>query len=63
LSYPLWQHNCPKLTDIDFIRLGLIRCMGAIDSEHYFLQIADEIQHACHTEKGNNGTAFNKNQN
>lgn len=43
--YPLWERNCPELTDIDFIRLGLMRCMSAVDSGHHFLQIADEIHH------------------
>ena len=26
--YPLWQRNCPELSDIDFVYLGLLRCMS-----------------------------------
>ena len=45
--YPLWKHACPKLTDIDFIRLGLHRTISAVDSGRHFLKVTDDI----HNEK------------
>jgi len=41
--YPLWKRNCPELTDSDFIRLGIVRCISAVDSGRHFLQIADDL--------------------
>ena len=41
--HPLWKRNCPELTDNDFIRLGLVRCISAVDSGRHFLQIAEDI--------------------
>jgi len=41
--YPLWKRLCPELSDIDFIRFGLLRCISAIDSGRHFLQITEEI--------------------
>jgi hypothetical protein len=41
--HPLWQRHCPELSDIDFVRLGLIRCISGVDSGRHFLQIADDI--------------------
>ena len=41
--YPLWKRNCPELSDIDFIRLGLLRCISAVDSGRHFLQTTEEI--------------------
>ena len=41
--YPLWKRACPELADIDFIRLGLQRCITAVDSGRHFLQITDDI--------------------
>ena len=41
--HPLWALNCSKITDNDFVRLGLIRCLSAVDSGRHFLQINDDI--------------------
>ena len=41
--YPLWKYACPKLTDIDFIRLGLHRTISAVDSGRHFLKVTDDI--------------------
>lgn len=43
--FPQWKRHCPELTDIDFIRLGLIRCISTVESGRHFLQVADEIHH------------------
>ena len=29
--HPLWARSCPELKDIDFIRLGLLRCISAVE--------------------------------
>ncbi len=42
--HPLWTRNCPELSDIDFIRLGLLRCISTVDSGRDFLQTTEEIQ-------------------
>ncbi len=41
--HPLWARACPELNDIDFIQLGLLRCISAIDSGRHFLQTNEEI--------------------
>ncbi len=41
--YPLWKRACPELNDIDFIRLGILRCISPVDSGRHFLQTAEEI--------------------
>ncbi len=41
--HPLWVRSCPGLNDIDFIQLGLLRCISAVDSGRHFLQINAEI--------------------
>jgi len=41
--YPLWKRSCPELCDVDFIRLGLLRCLSSVDSGRHFLQTAEEI--------------------
>jgi len=41
--HPLWQRICPELSDNDFIRLGIIRCISTVDSGRHFLQTADDI--------------------
>ena len=41
--HPLWARSCPELNDIDFIRLGLLRCISAVDSGRHFLQTNAEI--------------------
>ncbi|WP_221896146.1 hypothetical protein [Bathymodiolus japonicus methanotrophic gill symbiont] len=30
--HPLWARSCPELKDIDFILLGLLRCISVVDS-------------------------------
>ncbi|WP_221895870.1 hypothetical protein [Bathymodiolus japonicus methanotrophic gill symbiont] len=39
--HPLWARSCPELKDIDFIRLGLLRCISVVDSGRHFLQTND----------------------
>ena len=41
--HPLWKRLCPELSDIDFIHLGILRCISPVDSGRHFLQTADEI--------------------
>ena len=41
--YPLWKRSCPELNDIDFIRLGILRCISPVDSGRHFLQTTDEV--------------------
>ena len=41
--HPLWKRNCPEVTDSDFIRLGILRCISAVDSGRHFLQTANDI--------------------
>ena len=41
--HPLWVRSCPELNDIDFIRLGLLRCISVVDSGRHFLQTNEEI--------------------
>jgi len=41
--HPLWIRSCPELNDIDFIRLGLLRCISAVDSGRHFLQTNEEV--------------------
>ena len=41
--YPLWKRSCPELNDVDFIRLGILRCLSSVDSGRHFLQTAEEI--------------------
>jgi len=42
--YPVWQRSCPEINDIDFTRLGLLRCMSAVDSGRHFIQTTEEVQ-------------------
>jgi len=42
--YPLWKRTCSELTDIDFIRLGILRCISPVDSGRHFLQSTEDIQ-------------------
>ena len=53
--HPLWQRNCPELSDIDFVYLGLLRCMSTVDSGRHFLQTAEDI----HDELIPSSTYFN----
>ncbi|WP_221895611.1 hypothetical protein [Bathymodiolus japonicus methanotrophic gill symbiont] len=41
--HPLWARSCPELKDIDFIRLGLLRCISVVDSGSHFLQTNEQI--------------------
>ncbi|WP_221896435.1 hypothetical protein [Bathymodiolus japonicus methanotrophic gill symbiont] len=41
--HPLWARSCPELKDIDFIRLGLLRCISVADSGRHFLQTNEQI--------------------
>jgi len=41
--YPLWRRACPELKDIDFVHLGLLRCISTVDSGRHFLQTAANI--------------------
>ena len=38
--HPLWKRHCPEVTDSDFIRHGIRRCISAVDSGRHFLQTA-----------------------
>ena len=40
---PAWQRSCPEMNDIDFIRLGLLRCISVVDSGRHFLQTTEEL--------------------
>ena len=42
--FPSWKRACPELEDIDFIRLGILRCISTVDSGRHFLQSTEEIQ-------------------
>jgi len=39
---PLCRRSCPELNDIDFIRLGILRCIDAVDSGRHFLQTTQQ---------------------
>jgi len=41
--YPLWRRSSPELNDIGFIRLGIIRCINAVDCGRHFLQTTQEV--------------------
>lgn len=41
--HPLWARSCPEMNDIDFLRFGLLRCIGNVDSGRHFLQTADNV--------------------
>jgi len=41
--HPLWSRSCPEMSDIDFIRFGLLRCISHVDSGRDFLQTTDNI--------------------
>ena len=41
--HPIWVRSCPELKDIDFIRLGLLRCISVVDSGRHFLQTNEEV--------------------
>ena len=41
--YPSWKRSCSALEDIDFVHLGLLRCISQVDSGRHFLQTAEDI--------------------
>ncbi len=41
--HPVWARSCPELNDIDFVGLGLLRCISVVDSGRYFLQTNEDI--------------------
>ncbi len=41
--YPPWKRSCSELKDIDFIHLGILRCISQVDSGRHFLQTAEEV--------------------
>ena len=41
--YATWKRECPELKDLDFVRLGLLRCISSVDSGLHFLQTTEEI--------------------
>jgi hypothetical protein len=41
--YPSWTRTCPEMSDIDFVRFGLMRCISTVNSGRHFLQITDNI--------------------
>jgi len=41
--HPLWARSCPEMSDIEFIRFGLLRCIGGDDSGRDFLQTRNNI--------------------
>ena len=41
--YPLWKRECPELKDIDFVRLGILRCISMVDSGRHYLQNTKEL--------------------
>ena len=53
--HPLWKRSCPEMSDIDFIRFGLLRCMGVADSGQHFLTTTE----AVHDENIPHSTYFN----
>jgi len=45
---PIWKHSCPEISDVDFIRLGMFRCMGAGNSGLHFLQSTNTAYDKLH---------------
>ena len=45
--HPAWQRSCPEMNDIDFLRLGLFRCISVVDSGRHFLQTTEAIHGEC----------------
>jgi len=41
--YPSWKRSCSELKDVDFIHLGLLRCLSQVDSGRHFLQTAEAV--------------------
>jgi hypothetical protein len=34
--HPSWTSACPEMSDIDFTRFGLIRCISTVNSGRHF---------------------------
>jgi hypothetical protein len=41
--HPSWTRACPEMSDIDFTRFGLMRCISTVNSGRHFLQTADNV--------------------
>ncbi|MFT5635653.1 MAG: hypothetical protein ACI89T_001107 [Cognaticolwellia sp.] len=41
--HPSWTRACPEMSDIDFTRCGLMRCISTVNSGRHFLQTADNV--------------------
>jgi hypothetical protein len=49
--HPSWTRGCPEMSvqmsaqmsDIDFTRFGLMRCISTVNSGRHFLQTADNV--------------------
>jgi hypothetical protein len=41
--HPSWTRACPEMSDIDFTRFGLMRCISTVNSDRHFLQTADNV--------------------
>jgi len=41
--HPLWARSCPEVSDIDFVRFGLLRAIENNHSGHHFLQTRDNV--------------------
>lgn len=41
--HPLWARSCPEMSDIDFVRFGLLRGIENNSSGHHFLQTRDNV--------------------
>ncbi len=53
--HPLWARSCPAVNDIEFIRFGLCRSIGSVNSGRHFLQNTNDI----HDQKLPLSTYFN----
>jgi len=49
--HTLWKRLCPEMSDMDFIRFGLLRCISTVDSGRHFLQTTEEVhgEHIPHS--------------
>lgn len=46
-----WKRECSELSDTEFIRLGLLRCITSVDSGRHFVQNTQEVHDdpCCHS--------------
>ena len=40
---PLWARSCSEMSDVNFIKYGILRCIGRVNSGRDFLQTASDI--------------------